>query len=587
MNWELSQFHFLRPEWLALLPIVVALWWFIRKASAHQQWREYFPQAMLDALQVDGAQRSNRWHWWLLISWLFLSFAMAGPTWIKQPTPVVKNQKAIVIVLDLSPSMLADDLTPNRLTRAKYKLIDILGKQADGQMALIAYAGDAHTVSPLTDDPQTIEVLLPALIPDVMPSSGSNIESAVELAQTLLRDAGIQSGEILVLTDGMTADAIKNVKKITSSAHRLSILGVGSAEAAPVKSSDGRLIRNRSGEIVLASVNRQQLQTLANSLNGGYSDLTTDDADINYLLSNRFETDQSSETLSDDNSFDAWKDLAHWLALFVLPLALLCFRKGVIYLFPIIIFAPFDSQAADTNVLDKIFKTKDQQAVELFQSENYSDAADTFDNPSWSAVAKYKNGDFSDAAEGFSTGEGSITSDYNRANALAMSGQLEQALDAYTQVLKEQPEHEDAAHNKQVIEALLEQQEQPEQEKSDQEQSEQEQSEQEQSEQEQSEQEQAEQEQAEQEQSEQEQAEQEQAEQEQAEQEQAEQEQAENAEESAVAVESDETPLKDSSEEWLRTIEDDPSFFLRRKFNAQSKSRENQRRQNKSQQNRY
>jgi len=153
--------------------------------------------------------------------------------------------------------MLADDLTPNRLTRAKYKLIDILGKQADGQMALIAYAGDAHTVSPLTDDPQTIEVLLPALTPDV-------------------------------LTDGMTDDAIRNVKKITSSAHRLSILGVGSAEAAPVKSSDGRLIRNNNGEIVLASVNRQQLQTLANSLNGSYSDLTTDDADINYLLSDRF-----------------------------------------------------------------------------------------------------------------------------------------------------------------------------------------------------------------------------------------------------------------------------------------------------------
>ena len=624
MSWEFNQFHFLRPEWLILLPIVVALWWFIRKASAHQQWREYFPQAMLDALQVDGAQRSSHWHWWLLVSWLFLSFAMAGPTWIKQPVPVVKNQKAIVIALDLSPSMLADDLTPNRLTRAKYKLIDILGKQADGQMALIAYAGDAHTVSPLTDDPQTIEVLLPALTPNVMPSSGSNIEAAVELAQTLLRDAGILSGEILVLTDGMTEDAIQNVKKITSSAHRLSILGVGSAEAAPVKSSDGRLVRNSNGEIVLASVNRQQLQTLANSLNGGYSDLTTDDADINYLLSDRFESEQTSEKLNDANSFDSWKDLAHWLALFVLPLALLCFRKGVIYLLPIFIFSPLDSQAADIGLLDKIFKTKDQQAVELFQNEKYDDAADTFKDPNWSAVAKYRNGDFGNAAEGFSNSVDSVTNNYNRANSLARSGQLEQALDTYTQVLEDEPEHEDAAHNKKIIEELLKQQEQQqqeqqqseqeqseqeqsEQEQSEQEQSEQEQSEQEQSEQEQSEQEQAEQEQAEQEQAEQEQAEQEQAEQEQAEQEQAEQEQAEQEQakqeqaeqeqaeqdeseqeaESAIAVESDETPLKDSSEEWLRTIEDDPSFFLRRKFNAQSQSRQNQRRQNSTQQNRY
>ena len=82
MQWQFSQFHFLRPEWLILLPFVVALWWFIRKASAHQQWRQYFPQVMLEALQVNGTQRSNVWHWWLLISWLLLTLAMSGPTWI-------------------------------------------------------------------------------------------------------------------------------------------------------------------------------------------------------------------------------------------------------------------------------------------------------------------------------------------------------------------------------------------------------------------------------------------------------------------------------------------------------------------------
>jgi len=136
MQWQFSQFHFLRPEWLILLPFVVALWWFIRKASAHQQWRQYFPQVMLEALQVNGTQRSNVWHWWLLISWLLLTLAMSGPTWIKQPVPVLKNQNAIVIALDLSPSMYADDLAPNRLIRARFKIIDILNIQEDGQMAL-------------------------------------------------------------------------------------------------------------------------------------------------------------------------------------------------------------------------------------------------------------------------------------------------------------------------------------------------------------------------------------------------------------------------------------------------------------------
>ena len=197
MHWDISQFHFIRPIWLTLLPVMVLLWWYARKAINSGAWESYLPQAMLEALRVNTSKQSSLWQWWLLTGWLVLTIAAAGPTWIKQPAPVVKNQKALVILLDLSPSMLADDVTPNRLQLAKYKLIDILRKQSDGQVALVAYAGDAHTVSPLTDDPITIEALLPALHPNIMPSTGSNTEAAVAQAQTLFRDAGLLSGDIL------------------------------------------------------------------------------------------------------------------------------------------------------------------------------------------------------------------------------------------------------------------------------------------------------------------------------------------------------------------------------------------------------
>ena len=633
MNWDISQFHFIRPEWLIALPVVVALWWFIRKASAHQQWRQYFPQPMLEALQVNGAQRSSLWHWCLLISWLTLSFAMAGPTWIKQPVPVVKNQEAVVIILDLSPSMLAEDLAPNRLTRAKFKLIDILSKQEDGQIALIAYAGDAHTVSPLTDDPSTIESLLPALHPDVMPSSGSNIEAAIELAQTLLKDAGISSGDVLVLTGGMTEQAIDNVLDQFSAAHRLSILGVGSAEAAPVKTSTGRLVRKANGDIVLASVNRQGLRSLANKMGGNYSDLRTDDADISYLLNDRFNSNEGEQALTANNTFDAWKDLAHWLVLLVLPLALLCFRKGVIYLFPIIILLPFDSNAAEAGLLDRLFKTKDQQAAELYNDGDFENAAKTFKDSDWSAIAKYRNGDFSNSAEQFSSSEKSITNTYNRANALAMSGQLEQALEAYNQVLSEQTDHADAAHNKEVIEALLKQQQQQQnqqdqnqQSNDDQQQSQDSESSDSQQDQQQSEsdqEQQSEQEQQSQSESKQsdEQSQQNEQQQSQSDQQESQENSEQNAESgeseeeqeaqkkeqeqqaqlneqeesdeqgeeqaAAQAVQAEQTPLKDSSEQWLRTIQDDPSGLLRRKFNYQSQQRQRQGNQDNSQKDRY
>lgn len=626
---NISQFHFIRPEWLIALPIVITLWWFVRKASQHQQWRQYFPQPMLEALQVNGAQQSNLWHWWLLICWLVLTFAMAGPTWIKQPVPLIKNQNAVVIALDLSPSMLAEDLTPNRLTRAKFKLIDILEKQEDGQIALIAYAGDSHTVSPLTDDPKTIESLLPALHPDVMPSSGSNIESAIELAQALLQDAGVLAGEILVLTDGMTEQAIENVKDEFNSAHRLSILGVGSAKAVPVKTSDGSLVRGSGGEIVLASVNRQELRTLANQLGGNYSDLRTDDSDIDYLLNNNVNTSSEDEAANSNTSFDAWKDLAHWLALLVLPLALLCFRKGLIYLVPIVVLLPLDSNAAEIGFFDKLFKNKDQQAVELFNDDQFEQAAATFKDPNWSAIAKYRNGDFSNSAEQFSSTDQSVTNTYNRANALAMSGQLEKAVEAYSQVLAKQADHADAVHNKKIVESLLEQQQnqqdsndqQQDQDSENKESDEQESQDSESSDSEGQEKNESNSDEESQQNSDQEsqpspdeesqpspdeesqedsdkeaeandEAKSDQESEEEAEQQAAQQAKQEEGEEGneqsdAQAIGVDQTPLKDSSEQWLRTIEDDPSGLLRRKFNYQSQLRERQRTQDNSQQDRY
>ena len=637
----LQQFHFIRPEWLWGLPLFVLLWLVLRNQPAGQQWSSHIPKEMLAALQIGTTKQSNAWKWSLLILWLGVIIAAAGPSWDKQDSPTVQNQKALVLLLDLSPSMLAQDLMPDRLSRAKYKLIDVLRLQADGQVALIAYAGDAHTVSPLTDDPKTIQALLPALHPDIMPSRGSNTEAAIELAQQLLHDAGLGRGDMLLITDGVSEDAIETIIDDTDSNYRLSVLAVGGGDAAPVPEANGGFLRGTNGDIILSAVNGNELRSMATRLGGRFSMLTSDNADIESLITDDFEdADTSDQAQLSSVVYDAWVDMGHWLVLLILPLALILFRKGTIYLLPLciplLLLGPSDSYA-DTGATatsaasaaskpawqtawNNLWQTPDQQASEQFSAGDFDSAAKTFQQKDWAALSNYKNGDYQQAIEKLQ-GLDDITSLYNKGNALAFNGQLQEAIDAYQQVLDQQPDHPDADHNKSVVEQLLQQSDQ--QQKSDDssdENSQDESSEQSDSEsqasdsesqpsneesqasdgesqpsdeesQDQSEQQQ----QSDSEEKAKQQASAEDAEQ-QSEDESEQQSQAEkdaqaNAEDdnqetestsAMVQIEDTDQPLQDSSEQWLRTIPDDPSGLLRRKFDYQAHQRLQQSRRQKN-----
>ncbi|MDH5298405.1 MAG: VWA domain-containing protein, partial [Desulfobulbaceae bacterium] len=185
----ITNFHFLRPLWLlAVLPgagLFYALW---RRHGQGGQWQKVIDAALLPFLMGRDLadNRSHRPLTALLAAWLLASVSLAGPTWEKLPQPVHKKQDALVLIQDLSLSLYAQDLAPDRLTRARHKLMDILAARTEGTTALIVYAGDAHVVCPLTDDTRTIAAMLPALSPELMPRYGSNIEEAVELALQLL-----------------------------------------------------------------------------------------------------------------------------------------------------------------------------------------------------------------------------------------------------------------------------------------------------------------------------------------------------------------------------------------------------------------
>ncbi len=604
MSWNLSQFHFIRPLWLLAIPAAFVLWLLMSRALKTTYWEAHLNKEILEALRVNTSKQSSIGRWLLLFGWMLAALATAGPTWQKQPVPSFQNNSAMVIALDLSVSMLAEDLTPNRLAQAKYKLIDILRERSDGQTALIAYSGDAHTVTPLTDDPNAIEVLLPALHPSIMPIKGSNTEEAIELAEQLLNDTGNSTGDILLITDGIAEAAQSSISKSLNSAYSLSILGVGSNEAVPIPLEGGGFLRRANGEIILSSLDNQQLAKFASQTNGRYSQIQINGSDVNYLINDEFEAGEASNTASTGNAtlYDNWIDMGHWLVILLLPLAALCFRKGLIYFLPLCIILPSLMLPNDANAFEwqDLWQTKDQQAQDLI-TENPEAAATIFEREDWAGVANYQAKNYPGAAEKFAAGE-SASDHYNRGNALALSGDLPEAIQAYDHALELEPDDREAQYNKEIVEQLLEQQEQQqenqdqgdqqEQSDEDSEDSEQQDSEESEPSDEESQEQQPDQdsEQQSEEQSEQESQEQadsedtsedeeQTADEEQSEEQSEEESQEDPSEEEASATLSEATPdqLQDASEQWLRGIQNDPSGLLRRKFEYQSQLRSRQR----------
>lgn len=585
---NISQFHFIRPQWLWGLAVLLVLWLLLGALRKHTRWEAYFDHNKLEALKVSGGKFSSHSRWLLLAGWILATLAAAGPTWQQVPTPTVRDQSAMVIMLDLSPSMLAEDLSPNRLTRAKFKLIDILRQRGDGQTALIAYAGDPHTVSPLTDDANTIEALLPALHPSIMPEPGSNTEAAVELAMALLRDAGAPRGQLLLITDGVAAEAQRYIRDNLGSDYQLSILGVGTTDPVPIPREGGGFIRDSRGALVTTRLNRGELQVLAGALRGNYVEIQPDNSDIDYLLQQEnLQPDTAEAGMESNRLYDIWEDMGYWLLLLILPFFAWHFRKGALFALPLILMMPDQSHALSWKDL---WQTPDQQGRQLLEQGDAEEAAEVFENTDWKASANFRAGNYEQAAEGF--GASSNTENlYNLGNALALQQDFEGALAAYEQVLEQNPDHADAAYNKEVVEQLIQQQNQDQQQSGNQEQ-EGEQDQQSQNGQEQQGESGEQSQDSGQGQSDQQTAQspepdnmeeqqntgdaeaqaQEEARQtlNQASEQQTD---SENSEESTLqALPGEATPdqMQDASEQWLRAIPDDPSGLLRRKFEYES-----------------
>ena len=451
----IGNFHFIRPWWLLGCLFIPVIYLLRRHAKRSKSgWDAVVAPELLNVLIPERAQQQlRRWFDMLVASALLIAcFAMAGPTWEQIPLPVEQQRDDLVLVLDCSTSMYAEDIAPSRLLHAKQKITDILRNRNEGRTALVAYAGDAHIVTPLTHDVETVQHLLASVEPRIMPIPGSNPDHALELSWELLEQGANGHGRILVITDSVDEDL--EFDRPTQNGVEVHFLGVGTETGAPIPEPDlegvQRFMQDSNERLIVPKLHEDLVRARIRPVDGKYHSLNIDNSDIQRFYSGAWSSGNKLERL-EDRSYDTWHDAGY---LFVIPLVVLAFfsiRRGV--LVALLLVVATDTHA---NWFEDLWKNDDQRAYDELQEDNPEAAETLFKDPEWQAVSKYRSGNYDEAAEMFVTDE-TIRSQYNLGNSLALSGQIAEAIETYDQVLEQDPDHEDARYNRDLLDQLMQQ----------------------------------------------------------------------------------------------------------------------------------
>ena len=461
MHWQ--EFHFIRPWWLlALLPLALLLYLLAIRKLGRRSWEQVCDQELLPYVLIGRTALKQRSRLIAVgLCGLLTILALAGPTWERLPQPVYRSGSHLVILLDLSLSMYATDLKPNRLTRARFEISDLLKNRREGDTGLIAYAGDAFVVTPLTDDTNTIDLQLEALTPQIMPVPGSNTKKALLKARNLFRQAGAANGNILIITDGIDVhDTSSTIQQLAREGYQTSILGIGTKDGTPIALPEGDFLKDANGNIVVPKLDRTSLQQLAEAGHGLYLDSRVDDQD-SQQLEKYFQTKTiQKNTAPEKIRTDTWQDFGPWLVLLIIPLAAAGFRRGLLLILCFLILPHMEpAQAFEWN---ELWLNQDQRARQALEQNNPQQASKLFHDPDWKAAADYRAKNYA-STDSLLKDKTDARSLYNRANALARQGNYEAAIKAYDQALDQDPKNNDARYNRELVKKALQQQKQQQQ----------------------------------------------------------------------------------------------------------------------------
>lgn len=313
----LASFHFLRPGWLLLfLPATWLCWRLWRQGDPAAAWRGAIAPHLLAALEVEPAGARGRLRPALLLIGLLAPgiLALAGPAWERQPTPFAEDQASVFFVVKVTPSMLAEDVAPNRLERSVQKIRDFLSLKPGQRTGLIAFAGTAHLAMPLTSDAEVVNTFAAALEPEAMPEEGDDPMAALRLADQRLKRAG-RPGSIILITDDFPEQSMTALESYHANGgapvHLLAV--AGDPEVVPPAGSPPAL-----------PLDRPRLEQAARLGGGTLAVVTPDNTDVRALSQ---AAARGIRSVSGDDD-DQWQDMGYWLIPLLLLLLIPYFRPG-------------------------------------------------------------------------------------------------------------------------------------------------------------------------------------------------------------------------------------------------------------------
>lgn len=449
--------YWLRPLWLLLLPVLGWLLWKLwHRQKRAGRWQMILPPAFHGVLLGGGSGHDSKLPWIALgLAWLLGVLALLGPSWQRLEETRQRPADPLVILLELTPAMLAEDSPPSRLEQARRKILDLLEHRSDSQTAIVVYAGSAHTLVPLSDDLGTSRNLLEALEPGIMPQPGQRADLALRKGLALLAQGALGQGRVLLIASSLSEEERQGIAQaLGRNGPALLMLGVGSAEGAPVKQASGEFIKGADGAILLPRLDSASLKPFINDLGGRYRHARIDDLDLRGL--GLFDKPRALSSDGQTVQLDNWADQGYWLLLPLLLLAACAGRRGWLFCLPLLLCLPPPAQAFEFN---ELWRRPDQQGQHLLEKKRPAEAAKHFKDPQWKGWALYEAGDYAGAARQFALDD-SASGHYNRGNALARGGELEAAVDAYEEALERQPDLQPALTNKALVEQLLQQRQQ-------------------------------------------------------------------------------------------------------------------------------
>ncbi|TWU58581.1 von Willebrand factor type A domain protein [Rubripirellula tenax] len=301
----LDAFHFLRPWWLlAILPVTLLGWWMIRRDDPTGDLKHAIAPHLLRPLTISPASSTRfRPAMMAVPLWTLSVLALAGPTWRTEPPPWTEDESSLYLVVRMTPSMISEDVQPNRLERARGKLHDLMELRRGSRTGLIVYSQSAHLVMPATDDSGVIDQMLQSLDPAMMPGEGDALADALRMASDHIESSG-RGGSVLIVADG------------NEPAQASSLAGWRTTTSTPVQWL--------APVPVGSSLDAIGITTAAGSIAAATIAITPDDTDVN-AIARRAEQTFAMAAIGDASQ---WRDEGIWL---VWPVAMglaIWFRKG-------------------------------------------------------------------------------------------------------------------------------------------------------------------------------------------------------------------------------------------------------------------